>query len=90
MPRKARPGTPRNLMALRRWWLDVMTRAGSVTCRRCGQPIRPGDAWDLGHPPDKPYAKGNKTEGLAPEHRQCNRTGYVGGPDTEPTFGGWN
>lgn len=42
--------------------------AGLVACARCGEPIEPGEAWDLGHPSDRPGA-------YAPEHaRRCNRS----------------
>ena len=47
-------------------WVAVVA-AGEVTCRRCGQLIPPGAAWDLGHhDPSSPAPTG-------PEHRQCNR-----------------
>lgn len=40
---------------------------GGIACRRCGQPIKPGTSWDLGHPDAEcPAPK-------APEHARCNR-----------------
>ncbi|GAB3372509.1 hypothetical protein H5411_27845 [Amycolatopsis echigonensis] len=42
---------------------------GSVRCARCGQLIRSGQAWDLGH------ADGTgKREYQGPEHATCNRS----------------
>lgn len=35
-------------------------------CTICGQPIRPGQPWDLGHTPDRAHIVG-------PQHRACNR-----------------
>lgn len=69
-------------LARLRWAPLVAT--GTITCRRCGHPIRPGQAWDLGHPADAPRALGNPNHDLAPEHRTCNRAGLL--LDNEPTF----
>src|SRR5262245_27072880 len=41
--------------------------AGGVRCARCGEVIRPGDPWDLGH------VDGDKSRYSGPEHRWCNR-----------------
>ena len=39
---------------------------GPIPCARCGQLIRPGDAFDLGHTDDRRGWTG-------PEHPSCNR-----------------
>ncbi len=80
-----RPGTPRRIMATRRAWATIIN-TGTIECRRCHRIIRPGDKWELGHPPDNPYANGNQDQDLKPEHRHCNRTGIVK-PKPDPTFG---
>lgn len=52
--------------ALRKEWAPLVD-AGHVTCWRCGQPITPGQAWDLGHDDhDRSIYRG-------PEHRGPNR-----------------
>lgn len=40
---------------------------GTVECARCGELIRPGEPWDLGHVP------GDRSRYSGPEHRSCNR-----------------
>jgi hypothetical protein len=46
-----------------------LVAAGLAICWRCGQPIEPGEPWDLGHDDiDRRRYRG-------PEHRRCNRTG---------------
>lgn len=40
--------------------------AGTVTCARCGRPIRPGEPWDLDH-------DDNGNGYLGPSHLRCNR-----------------
>lgn len=49
-----------------RWAPKVAT--GKVRCARCNQPIKPGQAWDLGHDD----TDRNKYSG--PEHLNCNRS----------------
>jgi hypothetical protein len=51
---------------LRREWAPRVD-AGDVTCRRCQQPIHPGEPWDLGHHDQ------NRDTYTGPEHRSCNR-----------------
>lgn len=46
-------------------WRPRVNR-GEVNCARCGQPIEPGRAWDLGHTDDRKGYTG-------PEHTRCNR-----------------
>jgi hypothetical protein len=41
--------------------------AGTVDCWRCGQPITPGQRWDLGHDDH------DRTVYRGPEHLRCNR-----------------
>jgi hypothetical protein len=51
----------------RQRWVPIVER-GEATCWRCGKPIIPGTAWDLGHDDhDRRIYRG-------PEHAsQCNR-----------------
>jgi hypothetical protein len=53
---------------LRKRWAPIVA-AGGVLCARCGQPILPGELWDLGHDDvDRRVYTG-------PEHRaRCNRS----------------
>jgi hypothetical protein len=57
-------GTPHQ--ALRRRFAELV-KGGRVTCARCGGPIHPEEAWDLGH------VDGDRTRWAGPEHRRCNR-----------------
>ena len=47
--------------------LEPQVRAGLAVCWRCGDPIEPGEAWDLGH--DDVYPELH----AGPEHARCNR-----------------
>ena len=47
-----------------RWSTVVDT--GAVTCARCGQPIAPGESWDLDHADDR-------SGYLGPSDARCNR-----------------
>ncbi|KZE90634.1 hypothetical protein AVP41_00153 [Microbacterium sp. TNHR37B] len=53
---------------LRAEWAPIVA-AGTVRCANptCGRPIRPGQAWDLGHTEDRTAYRG-------PEHAACNRS----------------
>jgi hypothetical protein len=51
----------------RRKRLAPKVAAGEVLCARCGQKIKLGEKWDLGHQDNDP----NRYRG--PEHVRCNR-----------------
>jgi hypothetical protein len=51
----------------RRWAPKV--RAGKVVCARCGDPILPGEKWDLDHDDEDLLQR----RYLGPSHRSCNR-----------------
>jgi hypothetical protein len=59
----------------RRWWEPVVAEGGVVCSgpNGCGQPILPGEPWDLGHLPG-----GART----PQHARCNRK--TGGKRSNP------
>lgn len=64
---------------LRAKWRPLV-EAGGVTCARCGQPIQPRDAWDLGH-----IDGSNRTMYQGPEHAHCNRrAGQASRQATDP------
>jgi hypothetical protein len=48
--------------------LAARVESGLATCARCGLPIRPGEAWDLGH-----RDGGGPREYSGAEHARCNR-----------------
>lgn len=52
---------------LRRLW-SIKVAAGLVSCARCGELIKAGTPWDLGHVDGT-----DKREYQGPEHRHCNR-----------------
>ncbi len=52
---------------LRRAKVARVVAAGGARCARCGDPITPGDAWDLGH------VDGDGSRYSGAEHRRCNR-----------------
>lgn len=77
MGTSTRVGTNRREMRLRARWKRIIATS-LVVCRRCNEPIEPGSPWDLGHPPERPYALDpSDMSDLAPEHRTCNRSGRV-------------
>ena len=47
--------------------LAPLVAAGGVRCAYCGEPIAPGEPWDLGH------VDGDRSRYSGPEHRHCNR-----------------
>jgi hypothetical protein len=48
---------------MKRRRIAPLVRAGLAVCWRCGLPIRPGQAWDLGHD-DR-----DRSKYAGPEHR---------------------
>jgi hypothetical protein len=51
---------------LRQQWTPRVM-AGECVCAKCGQPIHPGQQWDLGHTDHRDGYTG-------PEHASCNRS----------------
>jgi len=47
--------------------MEKQVATGLVKCARCGEPIAPGSAWDLGHDDN------DRRRYTGPEHRYCNR-----------------
>lgn len=50
--------------ARREYWKPIVA-AGNVDCRRCGKPIHPSAAWDLGHDDE------DRSLPTYPEHRHA-------------------
>jgi hypothetical protein len=57
--------------AARKRWEQLVARGG-VSCWRCGKPIPPGSAWDLGHVDDVNARR--VFPDRHPEHIGCNRS----------------
>jgi hypothetical protein len=47
--------------------LEPLVVSGQVSCARCGEPILPGQRWDLGH------VDGDRSRYNGAEHARCNR-----------------
>jgi hypothetical protein len=56
---------------LRAQWAPIVA-LGNMPCARCGQVIKRGQPWDLGHVP------GSRTRYRGPEHESCNRDTKTG------------
>ena len=56
---------------LRADW-NILMANGNVECRRCGQPIKRGTPWHLGHPNDATPGGPTTNTNLWPEHATCN------------------
>lgn len=63
-PRQARGYDRAHDAERRRWQAELAIRP--IQCARCGQPINPGEPFDLGHTDDR-------TGWTGPEHPRCNR-----------------
>lgn len=64
--------TGSRITRLRAHWSPIVA-TGTVSCRRCGDPIRPDQAWDLGHDHDL-ILGGNPNGRMWPEHAGENRS----------------
>lgn len=53
-------------------WAILIDQGHQPTCRRCHQPILPGQPFDLGHHQD--LAFGGDQRRRSPEHEACNRS----------------
>ena len=47
----------------------AIVAGGNAVCARCGEPIGPGEKWDLDHDDEDPLQR----RYLGPSHRRCNR-----------------
>jgi hypothetical protein len=48
-------------------WQHLLAQGAQPVCKRCGQIVKPDQAWDLGHSDDR-------TRWTGPEHAHCNRS----------------
>ncbi len=55
----------------RQYWNQQIQRGKQPICRRCNNPILPGE-WHLGHPDDATRGGPKHNKDLAPEHTTCN------------------
>lgn len=77
MRRTTARGYGRQHQQLRARWKPYVV-AGLVDCARCGQRIKPGQPWDLGHDDhDRRRYKG-------PEHAACNRATQTAARRADP------
>lgn len=53
-------------------WDHLIQAGHRPVCRRCGDPIEPGQRWQLGHITD--LALGGNPKTRKPEHARCNET----------------
>lgn len=60
----------------RKAWQQAIDQ-GLVDCQRCRRPIAPTQAWDLGHPQDRPHQSAPHDLSVIPlcrpEHVRCSR-----------------
>src|SRR4051812_32548558 len=68
---RIRPGTSQRgygaVHQERRRQVAPIVESGRAVCVRCGEPIDPGERWDLGHDDI------DRTRYTGPEHARCNR-----------------
>lgn len=76
----------------RKAWQSHLETIGPVECRRCHQPVRASDKWDLGH--GVALANGGDGSDSRPEHATCNRragqqmtTAILYGPKSSQDWG---
>lgn len=53
--------------------LEPIVRSGCAICARCGRPVRPDEAWDVGHVVDQALGGTHHPSNLQVEHARCNR-----------------
>ena len=70
-PKRVRPTTQQrgygSAHQAMRQRLAGLVAAGEMVCARCGEPVLPGQPWDLGH------VDGDRSRWSGAEHRWCNR-----------------